>query len=130
MNILTKIKWWLTVNDVSTENPESYPELKPLVTSGDTNEIIKAIEAGFERKGDRWKIIDIDRENHIIEAEINSKWLGFTDDITIRIESGSKNDDQTTVHIRSCSRIGRGDFGKNAQNIRDIQALLIEKLNP
>jgi uncharacterized protein (DUF1499 family) len=47
--------------------------------------------------------------------------MGFTDDIVVRIaptNSGSR------IDLRSSSRYGRGDFGVNAERIRDYLAAL------
>ena len=60
-----------------------------------------------------------------LEATHETFWFGFKDDVVIRvIESG----DSTLVDVRSKSRVGRSDLGKNAERIRDFQAALAKKL--
>jgi uncharacterized protein (DUF1499 family) len=51
----------------------------------------------------------------IITAAVQTKWLKFTDDITIRLEPVSAK--ETRLHIRSASRVGTADFGANLGHI-------------
>jgi hypothetical protein len=53
-----------------------------------------------------------------IEASARTLVFGFTDDVTIRIRPGVN---ETRVDLRSRSRVGRHDFGQNAQRIRAFQ---------
>jgi len=62
-------------------------------------------------------------EEGIIEAVDTSFWYGFKDDMIIRIEQLISDD--IIVDVRSASRVGRSDFGKNVIRIRDF----LEKLN-
>ena len=62
-----------------------------------------------------WTIITSDKAAGRIEASQRSRWMGFTDDIVIRIaptNSGSR------IDLRSSSRYGRSDFGVNAERNR------------
>ena len=61
-------------------------------------------------------------EEGIIEAVDTSFWYGFEDDMIIRIEQLISDD--IIVDVRSASRVGRSDFGKNVTRIRDF----LEKL--
>jgi uncharacterized protein (DUF1499 family) len=45
--------------------------------------------------------------------------LRFKDDVQVRMVA-SPDGRSTTVHIRSQSRIGRGDLGQNPRNIREL----------
>ena len=60
-----------------------------------------------------------------IEATDTTQWWGFKDDVVIRILPGR---DQTSVDVRSKSRIGRGDMGANARRVRDYLATLQSRL--
>ena len=68
-----------------------------------------------------WEIAAAEAAEGRIEATDTTMWFGFKDDIVIRIAAagtGSKLD------IRSMSRVGKSDLGKNAARIRDFLARL------
>ena len=54
-------------------------------------------------------------EEGIIEGEAVSFWYGFKDDFIVRIEKLISDD--IKIDIRSASRSGRSDFGKNYERI-------------
>jgi uncharacterized protein (DUF1499 family) len=90
-----------------------YPDLKPLVISASP-------PAAFERalsvaRDLGWEIVATDRPEWRIEASHSTFWMGFTDDIVVRIRPVS---DGSRVDVRSVSRVGVGDAGKNAARIR------------
>jgi hypothetical protein len=71
----------------------------------------------FERaKSMGWNIVAFDQKTGTIEATATTLWFGFTDDIAIRVQQagalGAKLD------IRSKSREGALDYGRNAERIR------------
>ena len=62
-----------------------------------------------------------------IEASEQSFWMGFTDDIVVRVaEAGSGS----RIDVRSASRHGRSDLGGNAARIRTYLAALHEAEKP
>lgn len=74
----------------------------------------------FERalavaKADGWHIVAADPAAGRIEATDTTFWFGFTDDIVIRLVAAGE---RTLLDIRSVSRVGRSDAGKNADRIR------------
>jgi len=60
-----------------------------------------------------------------IEAVATTRVLRFRDDVTIALH---REGDVTVVHVRSKSRLGKGDFGANARRIRDFQQRLAARL--
>ena len=50
-------------------------------------------------------------------------WFGFKDDIVIRIVAEGNG---SRLDIRSMSRVGKSDLGKNAERIRKFLAALKE----
>lgn len=105
----------------------AYPDIKPLLVAlpiadvySTVREIVKALN---------WKVIDEQApelaKNGYIEA-VDRTWIfGFTDDIAIRI-TGSKK--AARIDIRSSSRFGQHDLGRNAQRIRLFLAEVKERL--
>lgn len=122
-----KLRWHLTVNDVSTNGSIPYPELEPISTSTDREEIINCIEAVFDDLGSRWRITDLNSSAGTVRGEVDSRWLKFTDDIELSIEEEAKGDN-LTINIRSRSRVGVGDLGQNARTIRTLTQRLRNQL--
>ncbi|WP_158817294.1 DUF1499 domain-containing protein [Methylocapsa sp. S129] len=109
----------------------AYPKIQPILVDMETNEAYQlALEAAKARG---WRIVDAiapsvrEGVGHI-DASDKSLFLGFVDDIAIRIKPLAN---QTRIDIRSTSRIWRHDFGANAQRIQKfadaVQELAQEK---
>lgn len=62
-----------------------------------------------------WEIVAAVPEAGRIEATDTTFWFGFKDDIVIRIEAKGQ---ASRIDIRSLSRVGKSDVGKNAARIR------------
>ena len=60
-----------------------------------------------------------------IEATATTFWLGFKDDVVLRIKQAG---DETHLDMRSASRFGKGDRGENARRIKAFLAQLKDKL--
>jgi len=91
----------------------AYPDIKPIMTSMSTDDALT--EAIQVVKDLGWEIINVDYNTGIVEAYDRTRIFGFTDDIIFRITpegSGSR------IDVRSASRYGKGDLGKNAERIR------------
>jgi uncharacterized protein (DUF1499 family) len=69
----------------------------------------------------KWTVISAKPEEGRIEAWDKTPWFGFTDDVVIRVQADGAG---SRLDIRSVSRIGFGDVGKNAKRIR----LYVKKL--
>lgn len=94
-----------------------YPGIEPAMLGMPQAAAFDRVLAVVTAKG--WTIVKADPAAGIIEAQDNSFWFGFTDDIAIRIaptEEGSR------VDIRSGARQGRGDLGVNAARVRGFLA--------
>ncbi|HWA04691.1 MAG TPA: DUF1499 domain-containing protein [Rhizomicrobium sp.] len=102
----------------------SYPDIKPVAKllnpRGDPKIHPQSVLfwRAFERaKSMGWNIVAFDPKAGTIEATDTTLWFGFTDDIAIRVlpagTLGAKLD------IRSKSREGAFDYGRNAERIED-----------
>lgn len=101
-------------DDVATQQREAYPDIQPLETELDPRALVKLAEDTAREQG--WEIVSAVTEDGRIEATDTTLWYGFKDDIVIRvraIEGGS------VLDVRSKSRVGGSDLGKNAKRIRD-----------
>ncbi len=61
-----------------------------------------------------------------VEATETTFWWGYKDDVVLRLVQ-SKDPKKILVDIRSVSRVGTSDLGKNAQRIRKIQAAIADR---
>jgi hypothetical protein len=109
----------------------AYPKVQPILVDMETNAAYQfALEAAKARG---WRIIDAiapsvrEGVGHI-DASDKSLFLGFVDDIAIRVKPLAN---QTRIDIRSTSRVWRHDFGSNAARIQkfaaEVQGLAQEK---
>ena len=106
-----------------------FPEVQPIVLARPTDEVFDA--AGEAARRLKWKIVaeeapEAGGSAGHIEAEDRTLILGFTDDVVVRVENEGTN--QTRVDVRSLSRYGSSDFGRNAQRVKDFYAELHARL--
>ena len=99
---------------------QAYPNIGSVYLPMDTNKAWQLIEQTIMNLP--WEITYHNKEKGIFEATATSFWFGFVDDIIIRVTADG---DKSRIDIRSLSRVGKSDLGKNAQRIRYFsQALL------
>jgi uncharacterized protein (DUF1499 family) len=102
-----------TIN-VPEAQAKAYPDIKTLLFDGvPPADAYKRALAAVRQSG--WTIVADKPEEGRIEAWDKTFWFGFIDDVVIRVaatDAGSK------IDIRSLSRVGGSDIGKNAQRIR------------
>ncbi len=134
------MKRYPTINDVTT-TPESPPHFfaMPAATS---NKYTKAAEkAGIKHYGDIRPLefavdgptivekakkvlmamgltdIRFDDQSMCLQAVATTKLFRFKDDFLVRIE---KKGEGCTMHVRSKSRLGKGDLGANYLRIKEF----------
>ena len=108
------------LDDGSAEQQaKAYPDIKTIVLELDKEAAFAAALAAAESMG--WKIIASEPAEGRIEATATTPFVGFKDDVVIRVRSG---DTGTLIDVRSKSRIGKGDMGVNADRIRAYTAKL------
>ena len=94
---------------------ELFPDIQPIISPLTTEQAFELALTIAEKKG--WDIVAEDAQKGMIEAVSSTPVFSFEDDVVIRITSA---DTGSVVDMRSHSRIGRGDRGKNAQRVRDF----------
>ena len=104
---------------VAEQQKRAYPDIAPLILGLPPDRAFR--RALDTAQAMRWTIVEADPAAGRIEASDRSRWMGFTDDIVIRIAAA---DSGTRIDVRSSSRLGRSDFGVNAARIRDYLAAL------
>ena len=105
----------------STLQQSSYPDLKTLTVPRPAEETFELVlQAIAKLKMRATYEVPPDEEPGapgIVEITDKTMVLGFVDDVVIRIAS---DDLQSRVDVRSASRYGRSDFGRNAERVRAI----------
>jgi len=92
---------------------EAYPEIRPAVFDSPDETVFAAARDTAKELG--WRIVASAEDDGRIEAVDTTLWFGFRDDIVVRV---GRHEDRTRVDVRSVSRVGKSDVGKNARRIR------------
>ena len=104
---------------IAEQQRRAYPDIAPLdLKFGRDAAFQRALDAA---KGMGWTIVATDEAAGRIEANDRSRWMGFTDDVVIRVAA---TDGGSRIDVRSSSRLGRSDFGVNAARVRTYLAAL------
>lgn len=98
---------------VSALQTKAYPDIRPLVLNEDKNVVFGKALATAKSMG--WDIKEEDLAAGRIDATDTTFWYGFEDDVTIRLRDSEGGG--TIVDVRSLSRIGGSDMGKNADRV-------------
>lgn len=98
--------------ETAEKQREAYPELQTLQYSQPKSELVAAVEQAANNLG--WQLVNTNASAGVIEATDSTMWFGFKDDIVVRVlDQGGER----LVDIRSKSRMGKSDLGKNAERI-------------
>ena len=93
---------------------EAYPDIQPVTfpnkSASETFDL--ALEAAKQQS---WTIVAEDKDDGRIEGWHKTTFMGFVDDVVIRVRPQGEG---SVLDIRSKSRLGGSDVGKNAQRIR------------
>lgn len=109
--------------DVTKQQLEAYPEIKTQLLPQNVEEVLSAAEKAIVALG--WERVQGALPN-TLEATDTTLWFGFKDDVVIRLTPKNNN---TLVDVRSKSRVGKSDLGKNAQRINAFFDELRKQLN-
>lgn len=91
----------------------AYPDIAPLTTSLSPGLALERAAEIATALG--WEVHRIDHEAGELEAVDTTFWMGFKDDIVVRV---SHQSGRSVVDLRSVSRLGVSDLGTNATRIR------------
>ncbi len=94
-----------------------YPWVQPLASLATPENALAKARAALEDLG--MEIVAEHPDSGLIEATDTTFWFGFKDDVAVRVRP---TDQGSVVDVRSVSRVGQGDLGKNAQRIGEILA--------
>jgi uncharacterized protein (DUF1499 family) len=107
-------------NCVSTEASDERHAILPFryrKSRAEAKELLKAVIRSMART----KIVEED--GVYLHVEFTSLLLRFVDDVEFVFDDETK-----TIHFRSASRTGYGDFGVNRKRMEDIRSLIEPKI--
>lgn len=108
---------------------EAYPDLRPLEVTRSAEEAFEiALEALRRQKmtivREEPPATGTQKPGHI-EATDRTLVVGFTDDVAVRVAGDDK---RARIDIRSASRYGRHDLGRNAERARRVLKEIVARL--
>ncbi|MBL0165188.1 MAG: DUF1499 domain-containing protein [Xanthomonadales bacterium] len=99
--------------EVAAAQKAGYPDLRTQMLDLSPADTFARAERAARDMG--WEVVAAVPEAGRLEATDTTFWYGFKDDIVIRIEPEGA---ASRIDIRSVSRVGKSDVGKNAARIR------------
>lgn len=108
---------------------QAYPDLAPLVVERSVDETYELVVATLQRM--KMKIVHEELPNPranqpgLVEATDRTLILGFLDDVSMRVTGDQR---RARVDIRSASRFGTHDLGRNAFRVRSIVKELVARI--
>lgn len=108
------LKIWPTINIVETGKTPEYPDVMPRQYPASKDRVFDAALHAVSRMP-RWTLVSSRPEQGEIRVEVTTRLFRFVDDVVVRC---AEQNGVTVVNVRSASRVGRGDLGQNARNIR------------
>ncbi|CAN6961697.1 MULTISPECIES: DUF1499 domain-containing protein [Psychrobacter] len=101
--------------EAAKQQRDAYPDLQTLTYTQSKSELVKATEQAINNLG--WDLVNSDVDKGIVEATDSTMWFGFKDDVVVRV---TDNGSERLLDIRSKSRVGGSDLGKNAERIHNF----------
>ena len=102
---------------------EHYPEVRPFRTRAVPDPVWTIVKAVAADTG--WEVHHVDEDARTLEAVAVTGQFLFHDDVSVRVRDLSPG---TIVDMRAKARVGRSDFGANAQRIQDFKAAVRARL--
>jgi uncharacterized protein (DUF1499 family) len=90
-----------------------FPDIQSISSTLSTNDAFDKALNVVKESG--WQLVFEDKSSGKIEAVASTFFFDFKDDVVIRVKGQG---DASVIDIRSHSRVGRGDKGKNAERVR------------
>jgi len=98
---------------IAQQQRMAYPDIQPATIAELPDAAFKRALSAARDLG--WQIVAAVPAEGRIEATDTTLWFGFKDDLVVRV---TPNTGGSRIDVRSVSRLGQGDLGKNAARIR------------
>ncbi len=100
----------------------AYPDLSPIRLDETPEAALDRARRAAEALG--WRLTRVDPTEGRVEAYDVSSVFMLVDDVVVRV---SRAEAGSVVDVRSSSRVGRSDMGRNALRIRAFRAILMRR---
>ena len=100
--------------ELAAQQRAGYPDLKALTVAIPPAQAFTHALAVAKEMG--WEIAASEPAEGRIEATDTTFWFGFKDDVVVRITPAGNG---SRIDVRSVSRVGKSDVGKNAKRITE-----------
>ncbi len=110
--------------ELAEDNPD--PRLRPLIVPADPADAVRGA-AAVVATHPRWRIVSADPRAGSLHATHATRVWRFIDDVHLRFTAQASG---TRIVGRSQSRIGKGDLGQNARNLRELATALSKAAAP
>jgi len=112
-----RLKVFLTMNMAETRDDHRFSELKtPVYTLSPTELYKRMLQSAINLD---WQVVENDADKLTASFIVQSVAFAFKDDVTVKVNV--INETQSSLYVRSESRVGKADFAANSAH---IQALL------
>jgi uncharacterized protein (DUF1499 family) len=98
---------------IAAQQRTAYPDIQPLMLPVPPDRAYQRALDTARHMG--WAIDASAPAEGRIEATDTTTWFGFKDDIVVRVAAAAEG---SRIDVRSVSRLGTGDLGKNARRVR------------
>lgn len=105
--------------ELAPQQLAAYPQVKPLISQAPVSDMFSRAHKALEDMG--LEVVNADATAGILEATDTTFWFGFKDDVVVRVRAEGTG---SIVDVRSVSRVGQSDLGKNAARIMDLMSRL------
>lgn len=112
-----RLSHYLTTNVAMTsEHAPTLPELQTRTYPQSADVMKTRLLNAMEQLG--WPVSFDGKNPNKLHATVNTPVMGYIDDLSVRIEAIDPQ--QTRLHLRSSSRIGKADLGANLGHILEL----------
>ncbi len=105
---------YLSLNDRQTAMSPEYPELMTRSYPLTGDQMRQTVIDAFARLN--WELIESGETT--VHAVVTTRLFKYKDDVYVTVEAVSA--DESSLQVRSVSRVGRGDLGTNIRHILDL----------
>jgi len=112
------------ITETSIENEDT--ELRPRTYKTSRDDVLAACEY-VAQNTTQWTLVKTDKDAGTIHATHTTRIFRWVDDVNVTLTETTPG--QITVNVKSASRVGKGDLGQNAFNVKDFLNHLDERLN-
>ena len=121
------LKDWLTKNLYVTTPNDPEPFFRPRRYQATREEVLKAVQETAASLGG-WRVEEYREQQGLVRASRSVLFPPSAQDIRIYVVQGL--DGVTGLEATSQSRGGKGDWGRNKKNLRELLARLDARLKP